>query len=281
MLLSVRTLRGPTAALDSKSMPELAPALLLSARERVIVALDFPSAQPALGFLANLNASCPVPPRWVKVGLELFLAEGPALVRQLREKQYSVFLDLKLHDIPNTVAAAVRAASALDADLLTIHAAGGPAMLAAAADCAAATNTIGRAPRLLAVTVLTSMDQAQLAAIGVDGSPAQQVLRLARQAREAGIGGLVASPLEASALRHALGPETHLVTPGIRPAGEAAQDDQQRIATPAAALAAGANQLVIGRPVTRALNPVAAWDAILHEIAEMEALLQADAKKPG
>lgn len=224
---------------------------------RLIVALDFPSATPALALADRLQGLC----RWFKVGLELHTAEGPAVVHQLRTRGFSVFLDLKFHDIPNTVAGAVRSAAAAGAELLTVHAAGGPAMLEAAADAA---DCLPNPPQLLAVTVLTSMDQLQLAAIGVDRSPEQQVLRLADTASEAGITGFVASPEEVSALRHRF-PAATLVIPGIRPAG-AATGDQKRIATPATALLAGATSLVIGRPITQAPDPVAATRAILDEM---------------
>jgi orotidine-5'-phosphate decarboxylase len=239
-------------------------------RERLILALDFPSALQSLRFLDDLRQRCADPPLWVKVGLELFLAEGPALVGTLRAQGYSVFLDLKLHDIPNTVGSAIRALATLDVDLLTVHASGGRAMLLAAAEAAAA---LTRPPKLLAVTVLTSMDAGQLAAVGVCSTPQEQVLRLAREAWLAGIGGLVASPLEAASLREEFGPSLYLVTPGIRPAGALGRDDQQRAASPAAALRAGATQLVVGRPITRAADPAAAYDAILDEIVQVPSRL--------
>ena len=225
---------------------------------RLIVALDVPDAPSALTLASRLQGHC----RWFKVGLELFSAEGPSIVRELRHRGFSVFLDLKLHDIPNTVAGAVRSVASLGAELLTVHAAGGPAMLEAAAEAAA---SVPGAPQLLAVTVLTSMDIRQLAAIGVDRSPAEQVLQLAATATEAGISGLVASPEEIAPLRR-LYPAATLVIPGIRPAGSAI-GDQKRVATPAAALAAGASYLVVGRPITQASDPAAAAQAILDEIA--------------
>lgn len=193
------------------------------------------------------------------MGLELFLAAGAPLLATLRESGYQVFLDLKLHDIPNTVAAAVRAVLPLEPALLTVHASGGSTMMAAAAEAAAGSST-----RLLAVTVLTSMDEGQLAATGVSGPPAEQVARLAQLAGRAGIQGLVCSPHEAAALRVLL-PEAHLITPGIRPAGVAA-GDQRRTSGPAEALRAGANQLVVGRPVTGAADPAMAYAALLREI---------------
>lgn len=227
---------------------------------RLIVALDLPAAAPALALADRLHGHV----RQLKVGMELYYAEGPALVRELRSRGFSVFLDLKLHDIPNTVAAAVRSAAATGAELLTIHAAGGPAMLRAAADAAAG---LPNPPQLLAVTVLTSMDAAQMAAIGIDAVPADQVQRLAAVAAGSGITGFVASAEEV-ALLHGLYPQATLVIPGIRPAG-AATGDQKRVATPAAALAGGASFLVIGRPITQAPDPVAATEAILAEMASV------------
>ena len=225
---------------------------------RLIVALDFPDAGTALDLADRLQGLC----RWFKVGLELFSAEGPAVVRDLRRRSCSVFLDLKLHDIPNTVAGAVRSVAMLGAELLTVHAAGGPAMLEAAAEAAA---SVPGAPKLLAVTVLTSMDHEQLAAIGIQRSPGHQVLHFAEAALNAGIDGFVASPEEAATLRR-LYPSSTLVIPGIRPAGTAA-GDQKRTATPAAALAAGASYLVVGRPITQAADPATAAQAILDEMA--------------
>lgn len=237
------------------------------ARERVILALDFPSAASTFHFLESLQTELPAAfhPLWVKLGLELFLAEGPAMVGRLRERGYHVFLDLKLHDIPNTVAGAVRSILPLAPALLTVHAAGGPAMLAAAASAAAGSPT-----RLLAVTVLTSMDAAQLSATGVPLTPEAQVHALAALAHRNGIDGLVCSPRETAALRASL-PGSHLVTPGIRPGG-ADSGDQQRIATPADAIRAGASQIVVGRPVTAASEPAVAWQSLLLEVAGALAL---------
>ncbi|HUB20056.1 MAG TPA: orotidine-5'-phosphate decarboxylase [Acidobacteriaceae bacterium] len=230
---------------------------------RLIVALDFPGAAPALALADRLQGLC----HWCKVGLELYTAEGPPIVEELRRRGFSVFLDLKFHDIPNTVAGAVRSAASIGAGFLTVHAAGGPAMLEAAVEAAAC---LPHPPQLLAVTVLTSMDQLQLAAIGIDHSPETQVLRLADTASEAGITGFVASPEEVSALRHRFS-SANLVIPGIRPAG-AATGDQKRVATPAAALAAGASYLVIGRPITQASDPAAATQAILDQMQQVPAL---------
>src|SRR4051812_16793673 len=227
--------------------------------QRLIVALDFPDAVAALACADQLAGSV----SWFKVGLELYLAAGDRIVRDLKQRGHSVFLDLKLHDIPNTAASAVRSLSQLEPDMLTLHAAGGRAMLNAAAEAA---RSLPPPPRLLAVTVLTSMDTAALAETGVPGSPVEQVLRLARLAAECGIEGMVCSPAEAAALHSAL-PKALLVTPGIRPAGADA-GDQRRIATPQFALAAGASMLVIGRPITAAADPKAAAQAILSDMAK-------------
>jgi orotidine-5'-phosphate decarboxylase len=238
--------------------PLAAPLESSGARERLIVALDFPGASQALAFVDRLDDTC----QWFKVGLELYLAAGASIVETLRNRGYSVFLDLKFHDIPNTVAGAVRSVAPLGAQLLTVHATGGPAMLAAAAEAA---QSVPDSPKLLAVTVLTSMDQAQLAATGVAATPAEQATLLAKMAWDSGIHGFVCSPEEARGLRTAM-PGATRVTPGIRPAG-AAIDDQKRIATPAAALAAGASYLVVGRPITQASDPAAAVQAILMEMS--------------
>jgi len=227
-------------------------------RDRLIVALDFPSAAQALSLVDSLEARC----QWFKVGLELYLSAGGQIVQTLRARGFDVFLDLKLHDIPNTVAGAIRSVSPLGASLLTVHASGGAPMLAAAAEAAAATPG---APRLLAVTVLTSMDAAQLTGIGIAASPAEQVLHLARLAQSAGIDGLVCSPEEVPNLRRKLAGNPLLVIPGIRPAGSAS-GDQRRIATPANAIADGASMLVVGRPITQSPNPAAAVEAILAQM---------------
>jgi orotidine-5'-phosphate decarboxylase len=233
--------------------------LARSARERVIVALDMPDSGRALELIERLDGLI----HWFKVGLELYLSEGNSIVDAIRGKGYSVFLDLKLHDIPNTVAGAVRSASRAGAQMLTLHAGGGPAMMTVAAEAAASLPT---APMLLAVTVLTSMDPTQLQAVGVSASPAEHVLRLARTGWDSGIRGFVSSAEEVAAMRHSF-PEATLVIPGIRPAGSAA-GDQRRVATPAAAIAAGADYLVIGRPITQAADSAKAAAAILREIGE-------------
>jgi orotidine-5'-phosphate decarboxylase len=233
--------------------------------ERLIVALDFPSADVAMDMVNQLQGVC----RWFKVGMELYYAAGNRVVEKLQERGFQVFLDLKLHDIPNTVAGAVRTVSATGASLLTIHAAGGEKMMRAAAQAAQRPG----APKLLAITVLTSMDAAELTAIGVTDAPGPgemiqaQVLRLARLAKAAGVNGLVCSPLEVATLREAMGPEALLVVPGIRPATASAEaDDQSRVATAAEAIARGASKLVVGRPITQAPEPAKAAAEILAEI---------------
>ena len=230
------------------------------ARKRLVVALDVPSAKAATELVNRLEGAC----QWFKVGLELFTAAGPAVLEPLVARGHSVFLDLKFHDIPSTVAGAVRSAAAWGVRMMTVHAAGGPAMLAAAR---AALDGVSNPPQLLAVTVLTSMDAAQLSAAGITRSPAEQVELLARMALDAGIRGFVCSPQEVAALRALTGPEGVLVVPGIRPAGAGAQD-QKRIATPSDAIRDGASYLVVGRPITQAPNPAAAAVAILAEMAE-------------
>jgi orotidine-5'-phosphate decarboxylase len=232
-------------------------------KDRLAVALDFPSAHAALDLVDRLSGTC----SWFKVGMELYYATGNSLIETLRNRGFHVFLDLKLHDIPNTVAGAVRSATQAGASLLTIHAAGGPAMMAAAAE--AATSPDG--PRLLAVTVLTSMDASELAAIGVASSPAEQVLRLAKLAKQCGINGMVCSAEEVGTLRTELGSDALLVIPGIRPTGSDV-GDQKRIATPAAAIQRGASMLVVGRPITRAADPARAAESFLREIQEAQSI---------
>lgn len=226
---------------------------------KIIVALDYAEASKALQLVQRLDPGlCRL-----KVGKELFTAAGPALVEQLVGKGYGVFLDLKFHDIPNTVAKACAAASRLGVWMLNVHASGGITMMQAARDGVAKT---GKSPKLIAVTVLTSMDQTTLNQLGIQGSLEDQVLRLARIAQQAGLDGVVCSAQEASALRMALGQDFCLVTPGIRPANASA-DDQARIVTPAEALRLGASYLVIGRPITQAPDPLMALQAIYQEIS--------------
>ncbi len=243
---------------SSPQFPLALPGQELTPTDRLIVALDVPTLAQARTLAKQLRGIC----RWVKVGLELYLTAGNAVVEELASQGYSVFLDLKFHDIPNTVAGAVRSASSVGASLLTVHAAGGPAMLTAAAEAAAA---LSNSPHLLAVTVLTSMDRPQLAAIGIPQSPGEQVLMLARMAQASGIHGMVCSAEEVTMLRQELGVGAQLVTPGIRPAGSTA-GDQKRVATPAMAIRAGASALVVGRPITQASDPAQAAQAILEEI---------------
>lgn len=235
------------------------PDALAAARERLIVALDVPGAAEAVALAERLEGAA----RWVKVGLELYVAAGPAVLEPLQKRGLSIFLDLKLHDIPNTVAGAVRSAAGLGVGMLTVHAGGGPAMLAAAK---AALEGVKNAPELLAVTVLTSMDQAQCAAVGLNRAPGEQVELLARMGLSAGVRGFVCSPEEVATLRGLTGSEGVLVIPGIRPAG-AAVGDQKRIATPAEALRKGASYLVVGRPITQAADPAKAAEAIVAEMA--------------
>jgi orotidine-5'-phosphate decarboxylase len=244
---------SPTTVLRPDADP------LESARQRLIVALDVPNAASAARLVDRLEGTC----AWFKVGLELFVAAGPAVLEPLLKRGHSVFLDLKFHDIPNTVAGAVRSAAGLGAKMLTVHAAGGPAMLEAARG---ALDGISNPPELLAVTMLTSMDAGQTGAIGLERSPAHQVELLARMGLSAGMRGFVCSPQEVGAVRALTGPGGILVVPGIRPAGAAA-GDQKRIATPGETLRAGASYLVVGRPITQAADPAAAARAIVAEMA--------------
>jgi orotidine-5'-phosphate decarboxylase len=243
------------------------------ALDKLIVALDFPSRAAALAMVERLDGSV----RWFKVGLELYLAEGRGMVEELRGLGYEVFLDLKLHDIPNTVAGAVRSAAASGAGLLTLHAAGGPAMLSAAVEAAAGLTS---APRLLAVTVLTSMDERQLQAIGIEGSASGYAVRLGEMAVAAGVNGLVCSPEEIISLRSSAAQDAHLVVPGIRPAGYGA-DDQSRIATAGNAIRYGADMLVVGRPITKASDPAAVARVLMEEIRESKLLEETTAEREG
>ena len=225
--------------------------------KRLIVALDTADRQQAQDWAEASAPHCGM----LKLGLEFFLANGPAGVRLIT--QAPIFLDLKLHDIPNTVAGAVRALRAISPAMLTLHAAGGAAMIAAARRAA---DGGPKPPKLLAVTVLTSLDQPALNATGVPGSPADQVLRLAEIALGAGADGLVCSAHEVEALRRRFGTAPILVVPGIRPAG-AAFGDQARVMSPREAVAAGADYLVVGRPVTEAADPGAAAAMVAAEAA--------------
>lgn len=236
--------------------------------QKIIVALDFADGATALALVARLDPSlCRV-----KVGKELFTAAGPDLVRALVARGFEVFLDLKFHDIPNTVAAACRAAVGLGVWMLNVHASGGRRMMVAAHDALAAlpptrSGDKPRRPLLIAVTVLTSMSADDLRETGVAAAPAEQVTQLARLAHACGLDGVVCSAQEAAGLREALGAGFRRVTPGIRPAGAAA-DDQRRVMTPVEALRAGATDLVIGRPITGAADPLAALEEIQLDIQE-------------
>jgi len=235
----------------------------LDPAERLIVALDGMGAEQALALAAALPQL-----RWVKVGLELFVAAGPPVVQRLRQQGLRVFLDLKFHDIPATMAGACRSAAGLGAELITVHAcAGAEALAAAQAAAVEGAAAAGLpAPTLLAVTVLTSWEQGRFAQQLAIAEPLEHyVPRLAQLAAQAGIGGCVCSPLEVEQLRRAHPQPFQLVTPGIRPAG-APLGDQQRVLTPAQALAAGASQLVIGRPITAAPDPAAAFAACCAEL---------------
>ena len=231
----------------------------LSTADRLIVALDFPDAQSALAAAGAVGKAAST----FKVGKQLFTAEGPQVVKDLVAAGRRVFLDLKFHDIPDTVAGAVASAAELGVDLLTVHASGGRKMLESAVK--ASGNSTAR-PNILAVTVLTSLDDSDLADVGIRDSALEQVLRLARLAKSAGCAGVVASPLEAVELRRELGPDFLIVTPGVRPAGEPA-GDQARVSTPAQAITAGASHIVVGRPITGSKDPAGAARAIVAEIA--------------
>lgn len=237
-------------------------AAVSSAGPRVIVALDYPEAAPALAIASRLDpAACRV-----KVGKELFTRGGPALVEGLVGRGFDVFLDLKYHDIPNTVAAACRAAAALGVWMINVHAQGGRRMMVAAREALASSR---QPPLLIGVTVLTSMSDDDLRETGYAVTAAQLVGRLAALTHASGLDGVVCSAREAAMLRQAEGAGFLLVTPGIRPA-DAAGDDQRRVMTPAEALAVGADYLVIGRPITAAPDPLMALQAIRASIGETE-----------
>ncbi len=232
-------------------------------RDRILVALDTPDLARAKTLATALSGLV----GGLKIGKEFFAAHGPQGVREVAGSQ-ALFLDLKVHDIPNTVAGALRAAVDLEPLIVNVHTSGGQAMMAAAAEAvrdAAAARGIQR-PRLIGVTVLTSLDDADLDAVGQRGPAADQVLRLARLAQDSGLDGVVCSPREIVGLREALGPDFLLVVPGIRP-DWAAKGDQKRVTTPTEALAAGADYLVIGRPITGADDPAAAARRIAEELA--------------
>jgi orotidine-5'-phosphate decarboxylase len=231
----------------------------------ILVALDVASADHALALADTLRGVV----GGFKVGKQLFTAEGPSVVRRLADRGDRVFLDLKFHDIPNTVAGAVSSSVATGAWMVNVHASGGRKMMKAAADAAtAAAEQAGRTrPLVIGVTVLTSLDQSQLQETGVPASVMDHVVHLATLARDSGLDGVVASPLEIAAIRAACGPDFAIVTPGIRPAGlTSSSDDQARTMSPAEAMAAGASYLVIGRPITNAPDPRRAAQAIVESL---------------
>jgi orotidine-5'-phosphate decarboxylase len=230
---------------------------------RILVALDVASRAKAIELADRLRGAV----AGYKIGKQLFTAEGPDVVRALTSRGDRVFLDLKFHDIPNTVAAAVASAIATGAWMVNVHASGGTVMMRAAAEAARASadRTGTSRPLVIGVTVLTSLDDAALAEIGMTRPVVDQVVHLARLAKAAGLDGVVASPQEIAAIRAACGPDFVIVTPGIRPAAQAGKDDQARTLTPAQAVAAGASYLVIGRPITAAADPRAAAEAIAAE----------------
>lgn len=226
----------------------------------LILALDVPTREEAAPILRHLRGNL----RWVKIGLQMFTAYGPNYVREVAGMGFNIFLDLKLHDIPNTVAKAVESLGPLPIQMLTLHTAGGGEMMRAAREAQQKSN-----PNLLllGVTVLTSMDSKGLNEIGVTSAAAEQVERLEKLAADSGLRGLVCSPLEVALLRQGLPAEMQLVTPGIRPASEAGSDDQKRVMTPADAARAGSSYIVVGRPILKATDPAAAARAILAELA--------------
>ena len=232
---------------------------MIPPRDRLIVALDVPTAQAAGEIVRELGDSV----SFYKVGLQLFSAEGPGIVRELTVSGRKVFLDLKLHDIPNTVASAVKSVSRLGIDLLTVHSTGGLQMMRAAVEAAA---SAAKRPKILAVTVLTSFTEQELASTGITGGVAEQVSRMGSLAAEAGCDGVVSSALELPILRRQMGEEPIILIPGVRPKGSPA-GDQARTAEPGEAIKAGASYLVVGRPITAAENRRAAAEAVQKEIS--------------
>ena len=226
----------------------------------LILALDVPTREAAAPILRQLRGEL----QWVKIGLQLFTAYGPNYVREVAGMGFNIFLDLKLHDIPNTVAKAVESLAPLPIQMLTLHCAGGGEMMRAAL---AAQQKHNPKLLLLGVTVLTSMDSAGLHEIGVAAPSAEQVARLGQLAADSGLRGLVCSPLEVELLRIKLPADMQLITPGIRPANEAGSDDQKRVMTPADAVQAGSTYIVVGRPILQAADPAAAARAILAELS--------------
>lgn len=228
----------------------------MSVAPRIITALDYPYAEPALALAQQLDPTLTN----VKVGNELFTSAGPALVEKLQKLGFRVFLDLKFHDIPNTVAGGLRSAASLGVWMVNVHACGGQRMLQAARDAVPTKQTL-----LIAVTVLTSMDQSDMAQVGIAGSVNDQVLRLAKLTRDCGLDGVVCSAQESSLLKAACGQSFLLVTPGVRPENTDVSD-QRRIMTPQAAIQAGSDYLVIGRPITQAAEPLIALESIVNSL---------------
>jgi orotidine-5'-phosphate decarboxylase len=232
----------------------------MSCQTPVVVALDFEQQADALNLVSQLDPSlCRL-----KVGKEMFTHFGPQFVTQLQQRRFDVFLDLKFHDIPNTVAKAVKAAADLGVWMVNVHASGGSRMMSAARESLLSYGA--DKPHLIAVTVLTSMEQSDLTELGINLTPAQQVMKLAGLTQQAGLDGVVCSAQEATLLKQTFGKAFCLVTPGIRPASSA-QDDQRRVMTPAQAITAGVDYMVIGRPVTKAAQPLDALNAIVQEIS--------------
>lgn len=232
----------------------------MSCQTPVVVALDFEQKAAALNLVSQLDpALCRL-----KVGKEMFTHFGPQFVQELQQRRFEVFLDLKFHDIPNTVAKAVKAAADLGVWMVNVHASGGSKMMSAARESLVSYGT--DKPHLIAVTVLTSMEQSDLTELGINLTPAQQVVKLAGLTHKAGLDGVVCSAQEATLLKQQFGKAFCLVTPGIRPASSS-QDDQKRVMTPAQALAAGVDYMVIGRPITKVAQPLDALNAIVRELA--------------
>jgi len=233
---------------------------VLTPRERLVVALDMPTAREALAMADRLAGRVGM----LKIGLELFCAEGPAFVDEIQAR-IPVFLDLKFHDIPTTVRRTLEAVLKLNPRLINVHTQGGPVMLEAAVEAVRAHRAAGGRTELLAVTVLTSLDREALAALGHAGRPEDLALAYAKLAKHAGCDGVVCSAWEAAAIGECCGEDFHRLTPGIRPAGAAVQD-QARVMTPSQALKQGATWLVVGRPITHAADPAAAAEAIVAEM---------------
>lgn len=229
-------------------------------KDRIIVALDCDRSR-ALELADMLSGKA----SWLKVGMTLFYQEGPYFISALQKRGFKVFLDLKFHDIPHQVKGAAKAAAEAGADMVTMHAVGGVKMMQAAKEGLAEARWTPEEPISLGITVLTSMSAEDLSATGVQRPVVEQVAELARQAKQAGLSGVVASPQEAAMLREILGPEAYIVTPGVRPAGSSL-GDQSRVATPHQAFENGVSHIVIGRPITESADPAAAFEAIAKEL---------------